>query len=318
MPSCQMDYKVSKTPLLLQKRGAKETKITFIVSISAFAEVTGLCLRNSAVCGTITRMEIIAAPNAGFRYALFDFDGTISLIREGWQEIMIPYFIDVLQQTPKAEDAKTIEEAVTAFVDRLTGKQTIFQCIQLDEEVVQRRGIKTEPGVYKAEYLRRLGNRIKNRLDDLHRGGDPQKYLVPGSTRFLELLKREGYNLYLASGTDEADVLTEAKLLGLDHYFGKHIYGARDNETACSKEMVIKQIVAENNLTGTELVSFGDGFVEIELVAGIGGYTVGVATDEVQKQGINQHKRKRLLEAGAAMIIPDFSDAEKLVSFFRT
>ena len=27
-----------------------------------------------------------------FRYAVFDFDGTLSLIREGWQGIMIPYF----------------------------------------------------------------------------------------------------------------------------------------------------------------------------------------------------------------------------------
>jgi phosphoglycolate phosphatase-like HAD superfamily hydrolase len=262
-------------------------------------------------------MEIIAppAPNAGFRYVLFDFDGTISLIREGWQEIMIPYFIDVLRQTPNAEDAKTIEETVTTFVDRLTGKQTIFQCIQLDAEVVQRGGAKTDPGIYKAEYLRRLGERIKSRLDDLRRGGDPQQYLVPGSVQFLELLKEAGYHLYLASGTDEADVLAEAKLLGLDRYFGKYIYGARDNETACSKETVIRQIVEENNLTGAELISFGDGFVEIELVAGIGGYAVGVATDEVARRGVNQHKRKRLLEAGAAAIIPDFCDAEGLIAF---
>ena len=261
-------------------------------------------------------MEIIKSPvrNVGFRYVLFDFDGTISLIREGWQDIMIPYFIDVLRQTPRAEDAKTLEETVTTFVDRLTGKQTIFQCIQLDEEVVLRGGAKTAPEIYKAEYLRRLGERIKGRLEDLRGGCDPQKYLVPGSVRFLELLQQAGCNLYLASGTDEADVLAETKLLGLDRCFGEHIYGARDNETACSKETVIKQIVAEHNLTGAELISFGDGFVEIELVADIGGYTVGVATDEVRRQGVNQHKRKRLLEAGAAMIIPDFSESEKLMA----
>jgi len=28
------------------------------------------------------------------KYALFDFDGTVSLIREGWQGIMIPYFAE--------------------------------------------------------------------------------------------------------------------------------------------------------------------------------------------------------------------------------
>ena len=262
-------------------------------------------------------MEIIKHPpkNAGFRYALFDFDGTLSLIREGWQEIMIPYFIEVLLQTPKAESKEEIADIVTSFVDRLTGKQTIFQCIRLDEEAVLRGGAPKDPGLYKAEYLRRLGIRIKSRIEELQAGRDPQEYLVPGSVQLLELLKEKGYNLYLASGTDEPDVLREARLLGLERYFGRHIYGARDNETACSKETVIKQIVAENNLTGAELISFGDGFVEIELVADIGGYTVGVATDEVQRKGINQRKRARLLEAGAAMIIPDFTDAEKLVAF---
>ena len=255
------------------------------------------------------------APRGTFRFGVFDFDGTISLIREGWQEIMIPYFVEVLLQTPQAEDQQTLEESVTLFVDRLTGKQTIFQCIQLNEEVLQRGGMKTEPGVYKAEYLRRLGIRIKNRLEELRQGCEPQKYLVPGSEQLLDLLQKEGYNLYLASGTDEPDVLAEAKLLGLDRYFSKHIYGARENETACSKEGVINQIVRENNLTGTELLSFGDGFVEIELVAQIGGYTVGVATDEVRRQGINPRKRERLLEAGAALIIPDFSEAATLLAF---
>jgi len=266
-------------------------------------------------------MEIVhypaarARPDAAFRYALFDFDGTLSLIREGWQEIMIPYFVEVLLKTPRAEDKSTLEEAVTLFVDRLTGKQTIFQCMQLADEVVARGGARVDPGVYKAEYLRRLGIHIRNRLQELRGGCDPQQYIVPGGTRLLELLKSEGVKLYLASGTDEADVLEEARLLGLDAYFGANIHGARDNQTACSKEAVIKQIIAENSLTGAELVSFGDGFVEIELVAGIGGYAVGVATDEVRKRGINAHKRERLLEAGASLIIPDFSDAEALVGF---
>ena len=31
-----------------------------------------------------------------FRYAVLDFDGTLSLIRQGWQEIMTPYFTDEL------------------------------------------------------------------------------------------------------------------------------------------------------------------------------------------------------------------------------
>ena len=263
-------------------------------------------------------MEIINHPpiDSNFKYALFDFDGTLSLIREGWQDIMVPYFIEVLLDTPDAEDRESIEELVILFVDRLTGKQTIFQCMQLDEEVVKRGGEKRDPGIYKTEYLRRLGERIRYRIEDLQNGCDPEKYIVPGGTRLLELLQEKGCNLYLASGTDEVDVLREAKLLKLDKYFGEHIYGAHDSMTDCSKEMVIKQILTQNNLSGSELLSFGDGFVEIELVCDIGGYSVGVATDEVDLTDVNPRKRERLLEAGASLIIPNFNNPEELISFF--
>lgn len=260
-------------------------------------------------------MEILRTPPspAPFRFALFDFDGTLSLIREGWQQMMIPYFIEVLRDTPQAEDPAAIERIVLDFVDRLTGKQTIFQCMRLDEEVRQRGGAARDPGVYKAEYLRRLEAHTKARIAALQGGADPEEYLVPGSRQLLTLLRRQGLQLHLASGTDEADVIREAKLLGLDQWFGDRIHGARDNMTDCSKELVIRDIIRENHLTGAELLSFGDGFVEIELVAGIGGYAVGVATDEQRRTGIDLHKRNRLIEAGADMIIPDFTGAEALV-----
>jgi len=264
-------------------------------------------------------MEVIREPPhpAPFRFALFDFDGTVSLIREGWQEVMIPYFIEVLGAAPQAEDEGPIREAVTDFVDRLTGKQTIFQCIRLDEEVRKRGGAPADPGAYKAEYLRRLEEHIKGRVAALENHADPEGYLVPGCRELFDVLKARDYQLYLASGTDEDDVLREASLLGITGWFDGHIHGARDNLTDCSKELVIRDIIRENRLTGQELLSFGDGFVEIELVAGIGGYTVGVASDERRRKGVNQHKRARLLEAGADMVIPDFAEAKTLMDYLE-
>jgi len=262
-------------------------------------------------------MEIInKPPETGiFQYALFDFDGTLSLIREGWQDIMIPYFIEVLLETPESEDENTIKILVTDFVDRLTGKQTIFQCMQLDDEVVKRGGKKRDPGLYKTEYLRRLHERIKYRIEELQAGCDPEKYIVPGGTKLLDLLQNKGCRLYLASGTDEKDVLKEAELLGLTKYFGTDIYGAHDSMTDCSKEMVINEILLKNDISGSDLLSFGDGFVEIELVSNIGGYSVGAATDEAGFKDVDPRKRQKLIEAGADIIVPDFSESEKLVSF---
>lgn len=95
---------------------------------------------------TSSQVEIIRPwKDFDIRYALFDFDGTISLIREGWQDIMIPYFAQVLQEAAPEEDPQQILTCVRDFVDTLTGKQTIFQCIRLNEEVMKRGRAGTGP-----------------------------------------------------------------------------------------------------------------------------------------------------------------------------
>lgn len=38
-----------------------------------------------------------------FRAAVFDFDGTLSLIREDWPEAMIPMMVELLHQTGSTE-----------------------------------------------------------------------------------------------------------------------------------------------------------------------------------------------------------------------
>jgi len=252
-----------------------------------------------------------------FTAALFDWDGTVSCIRSGWQQIMIPYFIEVLEATPDAEDRETISSVVTDFVDFLTGKQTIFQCIRLDEEVQKRGGEKRDPHEYKKEYLRRLEEYIKDRKEALINGANPSMYRVPGSLEFIEALQKSGIKCYLASGTDEADVLYEAKLLGLSDAFEGGIHGAHDYMLECSKELVIADMIEKEGIKPEELISFGDGYVEIELVDKINGYAVGVATDEFRRCGIDNWKRNRLLSAGAKMIIPDFADFEKLLEIVR-
>jgi len=262
-------------------------------------------------------IEVINQPApGGFKYALFDFDGTVSLLREGWREIMIPYFVEVILETDPAADKNKTEELVADFVDELTGKQTIFQCIRLGEEVQKRGGTPLASGLYKAEYLRRLMENIKNRHAALKNGtANPLDFLVPGSVEFLSLLKNSGVKIYLASGTDEDDVIAEAKLLGVSEFFNGGIHGARDDMKDCSKELVIRQILEENNIKGEDIISFGDGYVEVQLVNEIGGYTVAVATNEAERKGVNPWKRERLLKAKADAVIPDFAEAKRLFDF---
>ncbi len=253
-----------------------------------------------------------------FKAALFDFDGTLSLIREGWQDVMIPYFCEEFKcSLPcSSETDDEINELVTSFVNDLTGKQTIFQCHQLKIEIEKRGGIAKESMDYKNEYLRRLYLRIDSRRQGLCDGTiNPEELLVKGSADILTALLSKGINIYCASGTDQPQVREEAGFLGLDRFFGENIYGALDEHAEqCSKEVVINRLLKEKNIKGSELLSFGDGFVEIELVKNVGGYAVAVATDEKNKSGVDPDKRARLIKAGADAVIPDFEHTDILIS----
>lgn len=251
-----------------------------------------------------------------FKAALFDFDGTISLIREGWQQVMIPYFIEELLKTPMAEDEESISSCVRDFVDFLTGKQTIYQCVRLTEEIRARGGKPEDPLVYKKEYHRRLMERIEYRIKGLREGSiKPADAVVPNSFELLGMLRGHGLVLYLASGTDENYVLEEAELLGVTEYFNGGIFGAKDQYKLFSKEMVIRNIIKTHELAGKELIGFGDGYVEIENIKSVDGFAVGVASDEVTRCGINEWKRNRLTRAGADIIIPDYRRIDKIEEY---
>ena len=260
-----------------------------------------------------TEIEILREPAGGYRCALFDFDGTVSLIRAGWQQVMVPYFCEELAAAAPGEDPAAIRAEVCGFVDALTGKQTIYQCMAL-ADAVSRRGKTPEPaGAYKAEYLRRLDAYTAHRKRALAAGEKtPEALSVPGALAFLRALGDAGIRRFLASGTDEADVKKEAALLGAADLFDGGIYGARDDLTDCSKEAVIRRLLREERLSPAALLGFGDGMVEIGLISGAGGYAVGVTIDELHG-GEDAEKRARLLRAGAAMLIPDFSDPAALL-----
>ncbi|HWG45739.1 MAG TPA: HAD family hydrolase [Gemmataceae bacterium] len=266
-------------------------------------------------------MEIVRAdlPRGRFRSVIFDFDGTLSLIREGWPQVMIPMMVAVLRETGTRESDSQLTAAVEEFVMRLNGRQTIYQMIQLAEEVTRRGGKPLDPLVYKHRYHDLLMKRIHGRLAALENGAaTPEEWTVPGSHALLENLRRRGLTLYLASGTDLKYVRHEADLLGVAEYFGEHIYGALDDYQTFSKQMIIDRILRENDLHGDELLGFGDGFVEIEEIKRVGGVAVAVASDEVNRRGVHVWKRDRLVQAGADIVIPEYRRHERLLAYLMS
>ena len=257
------------------------------------------------------------APRPEIRHVLFDFDGTLSLIRQGWPDIMVPMFLEILPPR-EGETAEAAHQLVLDDIMRLNGKQTIYQMIQLAERVRERGGEPRDPLWYKHEYLRRLNERIRDLLAGLRSGATTSDALLVHAARpLLEHLQHCDLQLHLASGTDEPFVKEEARLLGLDCYFGPRIFGALDDYKKFSKRMVIERVLRENHVSGGQLLSFGDGYVEIENTKEAGGLAIAVASDEAANGSgrVDEWKRRRLLEVGADAVIPDFRDAIPLVDF---
>ncbi len=271
-----------------------------------------------------TDFELIAdsLPRGTIKYALFDFDGTVSLLRQGWQDVMIPMMVRLLKEASPEEPEAELHALVKGFVDDLTGKQTIFQMIELCNQL-RKRGVEPEdPTYYKQMYLDLLWEHIRHRVEGVKSGTIAQEeMLVPGVRGMLEGLKARGVKLYLASGTDEPYVLDEASALGVAEYF-EGIYGATDNEKNLTadkvvdiKGLVIQRIIDEHGLEGDDLLGCGDGFVEIEQTKRAGGIAIGAAVDEIGREHVDEWKRERLIRAGADLIIPHFKAHEALLAF---
>jgi phosphoglycolate phosphatase-like HAD superfamily hydrolase len=220
---------------------------------------------------------------------------------------MIPMMVEILMDTKSGESEEQLTAIVHEFVGRLTGKQTIYQMIELAEQVANRGGQPRDPLEYKKQYLDLLWRRIEHRVKALADGSaSPEEYLVPGSRRLLEALKERGYRMYLASGTDEAYMKEEARLLDVTRYFDGGVFGALDDYKTFSKAILIRRIIDTAGYRGEEFLGFGDGYVEIENVKQVGGVAVGVASLEPECRQVDDWKRNRLVGVGADYIVPNY------------
>lgn len=248
------------------------------------------------------------------RVVLFDFDGTLSLIRTGWAQVMIPLMVETLAELKTGESEERLRSIVEGYVSRLTGEQTIYQMIELARQVKRRGAKPCQPVEYKRLYNDHLMRKIRRRREALRQGKvQPDKYLVPGARALLEALKERGLKLYCASGTDREYTREEAHLLNIESYFEGRIYGALEDYKSFSKKLLIRKMLFSQECGGDELLGFGDGYVEIKNVKDAGGIAVGVATDEPECRAVDPWKRKRLIKAGADFIIPNYLCTESLL-----
>jgi phosphoglycolate phosphatase-like HAD superfamily hydrolase len=243
---------------------------------------------------------------------LFDFDGTLSTLRAGWEGTMFPLFKEAIagDRELTSIESTELDQEIAAYIDQSTGIQTIYQMQWLAEKVKEKGWNPVVKGEweYKAEYNKLLLLKVGERITGLQKGAyRPEDFLVKGAEKLLELLHQQAIPMYIASGTDHPDVVNEAEVLGVRDYF-KEIAGAPVGRADCSKEKVIRDLLAQGNFQGEGLVVIGDGKVEIRLAKENGALALGLASDEDKREGLNAIKMERLQAAGADRIAGDFTD----------
>ncbi len=260
-------------------------------------------------------------------HAIFDHDGTISTLREGWEHIMQPMMIKAIlgEHFHDADEAlyHKVLVRVTDFIDKTTGIQTLVQMKGL-VDLVREFGLVPENQIldefgYKEIYNNELLKMVREREAKILRCElSLEDFTLKNAVIFLERLYKAGVKLYLASGTDEEDVKNEARILGYDHLFEGGIYGAVGDVNKEAKKIVLDRILT---LIGDakygQIAAFGDGPVEIRETRKRGGVTIGIASNEMKRHSLNENKRSRLIKAGADIVVPDFSQLSKLLQLLN-
>ena len=273
-----------------------------------------------------TEIEIISSPAADIavRHVIFDHDGTISTLRQGWEGIMEPMMLHAILGSRYGDADVTLLDKVRLrvrdCVDKTTGIQTLVQMTGLID-IIQEFGCVPQDKIldafgYKRIYNNELMNIVREREEKLKsKELSIDDFTIKYAFLLLRHLYERGIRLYLASGTDEEDVKREARILGYDHFFDGRIFGAVGDITKEAKKLVLERIIQDiGPESERNIVTFGDGPVEIRETVKRGGFAIGVASDEVKRFGLNMKKRERLIRAGASVIVPDFSQLSSLLS----
>jgi len=256
-------------------------------------------------------------------FGLFDHDGTISTLRYGWdrvmQDLMVRSILGASFPEASPELWEKVRQVSLDLIQRTTGVQTLIQMQGLvrlagDFGLIPPEEILTPAG-YKERFNRDLMEEVAGRMEAVASGRlDPGDYTLKGAVSFLRRLYKGGVTLFLASGTDQEDVIREAELLGYAELFKGGIRGSVGDIRNDPKKLAVEEILEKIGPGAADsCIIFGDGPVEIREGAKRGILTVGIVSDEKQRFGLNPEKRERLVLAGADYLIPDFSWADTLL-----
>ncbi len=267
-------------------------------------------------------MELVhpRLPRGCYRAAIFDFDGTLSLLREGWPQVMTAVLWEQWQAVGlPADEPETTCQSIEQLILSENGSPPLRQMEVFAEAVRQRGAGPVDPHACLQTYRQRLAAMLEARYAAVRQGGPAAAaaWTVAGTHRFLQALQDRRIITCVISGTDYEQVCAEAGLLGITPYITGGLFAPRGNDPHFTKADVINNLRKQYGWSGEQLIGFGDGVIETRVIKELGGTAIGVATHPAGIMATTPHPQKRqlLVAAGADAIIPDYRDAEQLAAW---
>lgn len=250
-------------------------------------------------------IEIINSPTAAPRLAAIDFDGTMSLIRIGWQQVMHGVMHAAL--LPHHPHSAQLDSEIYAYIARSTGQPSIIQMAWVDEQVVVYGGAARGAQAYLDLFSHAMRDRIDQKLASIHDEASADALMVPGARAFLQMLAHYNVHLALVSGTEQIHLLRESAALRIDHFFDAGIHGPGSHHPGFNKNDAMATLIATYQVAPGRFLAVGDGPVEIIAGKSLAGYSVAVASHEASG-GLDEDKRRHLLAAGADAVVANLTN----------
>jgi phosphoglycolate phosphatase-like HAD superfamily hydrolase len=256
-------------------------------------------------------IEVLNRPQRQPIVAAIDFDGTLSLVRMGWQTVMHRVMKDAL--APLHPQLDRIDAEIHSYIARSTGQPSIIQMAWVDEHVHLYGGPHHGAQYYLDQFSHAMSDRIDERLVSMTNRTQADVHMIRGARAFLEHLATRGVHMALVSGTEYHHLVRESTALGIIEFFDAGIFGPGGHAPGFTKAEALASLVERYALLPGQLVSIGDGPVEISAGRSLDAYCIAVASDEASGE-LDSHKRVHLVNAGADAVIANFLPLDRLTS----
>jgi len=230
-------------------------------------------------------LEIVKdVKRGGFKVAVFDWDGTLSLIRAEWPRILSSLIAEIIagRLSPEDDPVEIIRDdtkSVRAYLKETAGAPTLDQIKGYLErnnhlEHLKDKDLDRLSRTWLDEYNRRLNRFVEEEV--VPKAGDnPEDYRVAGALKFVKKFREQGIKCYVLSGGNEKDLNdTDVPLLGFDGLFELVLGtdGTIERELGSyDKGVGLEWIMKREGIEDPgEVVVIGDGAAEISFARKLG------------------------------------------------